>query len=409
MEWFLVDRARFEERYNCSFYDPQTIPRAARQHRLLGVLIIACYFVFVGAYLPCLYAMLSGEHRRKASYRLMFLLGLIHVLDLQFCGLLTGVLAIMGAVYCEHPTLIFVSGAIAVACWCASTMTSMILGLNRCCELYSGRLAAAVFGGWRMGVWCALPVGWFVFIAGWTPPGIFYGVQLACPHIGYFEDAAGRYTNLPHTANNFVVCSTEFLVYATLIGLYVRMTRGQGAVAKSAAGRERKQPEVLSQLSCASAERAERGESRPIRPNREHTVPNKRRELDANSGLKLKKHPALQPFVQPSTVQIYVQIILVGTIHFVAGFTYVLMQFFDVDFYATLVASTFYLLSQGAPPLIYLTLNRSIRNVLRARLGLRKEAAGASRATPGRSVAPLPAGRTHPPEVSTVSRISSGV
>ncbi|KAI6243435.1 hypothetical protein M3Y99_00099900 [Aphelenchoides fujianensis] len=354
MEWFLVDRAFFEERYNCSFYDPQTIPRAARQHRLLGVLIIACYVVFVGAYLPCLYAMMSGEHRRKASYRLMFLLGLIHVLDLQFCGLLTGVLAIMGAVYCEHPTLIFVSGAIAVACWCASTMTSMILGLNRCCELYSGRLAAAVFGGWRMGVWCALPVGWFVFIAGWTPPGIFYGVQLAWffkqaarfPHIGYFEDAAGRYTNLPHTANNFVVCSTEFLVYATLIGLYVRMTRGQGAVLKSAAGRERK---------------------------------------------------------------IYVQIILVGTIHFVAGFTYVLMQFFDVDFYATLVASTFYLLSQGAPPLIYLTLNRSIRNVLRARLGLRKEAAGASRATPGRSVAPLPAGRPRPAEVSTVSRISSGV
>ncbi|KAI6186064.1 hypothetical protein M3Y98_00092200 [Aphelenchoides besseyi] len=313
MEWFLIERNKYERLYNCSFYDYQRIPVEQRQHKFLGLVIIVSYALFMTCYVPCLYAMMASEHRRKASYRLMFLLGVIHVLDLQFCGLETGILAIVGAAYCEHPILIYVSGSIAVACWCASTMTSMLLGINRCCELFSSHLANLIFGSWRIGFWILLPIIYFVFISGYTPPGIFYGVQLAWffnPHVGYFEDTNGRYVNMPHTINNFVVCSTEFLIYITLIALYIRATKSQSGAMKTAMNRERK---------------------------------------------------------------IYIQIILVGTIHFIAGFTYVLMQFFEVDFYATLVASTFYLLSQGAPGIIYLSMNRSIRNVLRAKMGLKKE------------------------------------
>jgi hypothetical protein len=48
------------------------------------------------------------------------------------------------------------------------------------------------------------------------------------------------------------------------------------------------------------------------------------------------------------------------------------MQYIPVNFYTTLMASTFYLLSQGFPPVIYLAVNRTLRNVLLKKLGLRK-------------------------------------
>lgn len=44
----------------------------------------------------------------------MILLGFIHLTGLQVSGLLTGLLAIQGSVFCSHPTLIYVAGAVGV-------------------------------------------------------------------------------------------------------------------------------------------------------------------------------------------------------------------------------------------------------------------------------------------------------
>jgi uncharacterized membrane protein YesL len=114
MEIMLFEPKRFNLLYNCSFYDYNIIPVEKRQHKFLGVVIIICYVIFMPSYLACLYAMLNKDLRKKASYRLMFLLGVIHILDLQFCGLMTGVFAIVGVVYCQYPLLIYVSGSFAV-------------------------------------------------------------------------------------------------------------------------------------------------------------------------------------------------------------------------------------------------------------------------------------------------------
>jgi hypothetical protein len=86
-----------------------------------------------------------------------------------------------------------------------------------------------------------------------------------------------------HTLNNFIVCSSESLLYTTLIILYWRATRSISSEMKNAFKREKK---------------------------------------------------------------IYIQVILIGFIHFTASFFYVLMQYIPVNFYTTLTSSTFYLLSQ---------------------------------------------------------------
>ncbi|CAD5220770.1 unnamed protein product [Bursaphelenchus okinawaensis] len=61
----------------------------------------------------------------------------------------------------------------------------------------------------------------------------------------------------------------------------------------------------------------------------------------------------------------YIQVISIGSIHFIASVLYVVQQFMPVSFYSTLLGSGFYLMSQGLPPFIYLKYNKSIRNTLK--------------------------------------------
>ncbi|KAI6228824.1 hypothetical protein M3Y99_00147700 [Aphelenchoides fujianensis] len=303
MEVLLFDQQQYDLLYNCSFYSIESIPLEKRQHRVFGALLIVAYAICTSTYAACLYAMWRTKLRARASYRLMMLLAVIHITGLQACGLVTGILAIEGAVFCSHPTLIYVVGAVGMGTWGASTMTSMLLGINRCFELASGRWAAAAFGGWRIAFWLALPIGYFLFLFIFTPPPLFSGVLVAWsfnPHAAFFDDfEARRYSSTAHSANNLVVCSCESVIYGFLLAAYI-----------------------------------------------------------------------------------YIQVIAIGVIHFVASASYLLLQFVPMTFGGSLTASFFYFLSQGAPPLIYLAVNRTIRSVL---LKDRCSETAASQTTPSRS------------------------
>jgi hypothetical protein len=53
------------------------------------------------------------RHRRENScYALLFLVSVVDVIALNLLGLLTGVLGLLGVVYCQQPTLIYVSGCV---------------------------------------------------------------------------------------------------------------------------------------------------------------------------------------------------------------------------------------------------------------------------------------------------------
>jgi hypothetical protein len=65
-------------------------------------------------YCLILYAMLNTQHRNRASYRLMIMLGFIHIGGLQFSGLATAWLAIEGSVFCHHPKVIYWCGALGL-------------------------------------------------------------------------------------------------------------------------------------------------------------------------------------------------------------------------------------------------------------------------------------------------------
>ncbi|KAI6240340.1 hypothetical protein M3Y99_00465700 [Aphelenchoides fujianensis] len=269
-----------------------------------------------------MWAMMASKNRKEASYQLMFLLACIHCIGLQTSGLFVGLWSFRGAVFCSQPTVSYVVGCAAVGSWCASTLASQILGINRCFVLYNRSMANRLFGGWQRVVWLSLPIVFFVWMCGWTAPPIFNVLMMAYvydPHFGYFNDYEATYKNIVNTANNLFVACTESLIYGAMIVLYVRATRSASHEERRAASRDKR----------VGAEVVER--------------------------------------IDSISFQFYVQVLLVGAIHFITALTHVVIQFFSVTNHPSvlLVASIFYLLSQGTPPLIYIAVNRSLRNQMR--------------------------------------------
>ncbi|KAI6231406.1 hypothetical protein M3Y95_00378200 [Aphelenchoides besseyi] len=284
-----------------------------RKHVILGAVTLFTYAFFTILYVLVLFAMLLSEHRHRASYKMMIQLGVIHVIGLQASGGATGILSIEGAIFCTHPTLIYVVGCIGLTTWCGSTFTNMLLGINRCCELYGNGLADRLFSGRRVYVWMLAPLIYMFCVCFYSQPPLYSSIQMTAffnPFYGYFDDFGTIYHSSVHSSNNLFVCITELIIYTTLVILYMRAT----ALAS---------PEIRNSL---------------------------RREK-----------------------RLYIQIVMIGVVHFVASSCYVLMQFVSVNFFTTLTASTFYLLSQGLPGIIYLCVNRSIRRTLLAMVRLTVE------------------------------------
>ncbi|KAI6177870.1 Serpentine Receptor, class T [Aphelenchoides bicaudatus] len=191
-------------------------------------------------------------------------------------------------------------------------MTSLLLGFNRCCELYGGGLGQRVFGGYRFWIWISFPFTYLMYVFWFTPSVVFSSVQMTWlfdPHVDYYPDFGKTYYNKVHSLNNIILCSIESFLYATLITLYWKATRSSSVEIKNAFKREK---------------------------------------------------------------MIYIQVICVGVIHFMASSLYVFIQYVHVDSVITMIASTFYLLSQGFPSVIYLCVNRTVRNLVLSTLGLHK-------------------------------------
>ncbi|KAI6220695.1 hypothetical protein M3Y95_01023200 [Aphelenchoides besseyi] len=306
MEVLLFDKQKYDLLYNCSFYDIDKIPVESRRHPYWGVFFLSLYSTCFFLYIVCMIAMLTMEQRKQASYQFMILLGCSHLIGLQTSGLMVGIGTLKGIVFCSPnaSNIVYFAGCTATGAWIASTSTSQILGINRCFVLYKRHLAETIFGGWRIILWMCIPLLLAFYMFTFTVPPIFTSILMSYlynPHFGYFQDLGERYKSVPHATNNLFVCCTESLIYAMLIFLYLRATRSASNEVRTAVYRDKR---------------------------------------------------------------IYIQVVLVGMIHFTASLSYVLIQFseFFQNEYFIVITSTFYLLSQGAPPLIYISVNPTLRS-----------------------------------------------
>ncbi|KAI6208914.1 Serpentine Receptor, class T [Aphelenchoides besseyi] len=113
-----VKGPEFELNYNCSFYSVEDVPLEKRQHRVFAVIVFSLGVLFELLYLPCLYA-LSRKKLLQSNfcYKLMFLMTIEveqDMVTLAVTTLLPGYMSFYGLTYCSNPDLVYFFGAIII-------------------------------------------------------------------------------------------------------------------------------------------------------------------------------------------------------------------------------------------------------------------------------------------------------
>ncbi|KAI1694276.1 serpentine type 7TM GPCR chemoreceptor srt domain-containing protein [Ditylenchus destructor] len=188
MELLLFRHEEFERLYNCS-YNIDQVPLETRTHSLVGMSLIVLFVIFETAYIPCIFAIY--KHMKSSScYKLMFYIGVCDVLCLPITALVTGYFAITGAVYCSHPTLMYILGCIAPELWYAESFAAVLLALDRCLTINYPKLAGVVFDGRRTWYILVVPTLYTIWIGVFFKSAFFSGILCSWfynPHIGYLD------------------------------------------------------------------------------------------------------------------------------------------------------------------------------------------------------------------------------
>uniref|UniRef100_A0A914PA48 7TM GPCR serpentine receptor class x (Srx) domain-containing protein n=1 Tax=Panagrolaimus davidi TaxID=227884 RepID=A0A914PA48_9BILA len=121
----------------------------------------------------------------------MFYVGIIDVVCLFVNGLATGIFMINGYVFCSSPVLLQSSGSLGLGLWIAACDVGMILGINRCFEMYNTHVACSLFDDRKVYLWLMIPT--FHGFCAWlfSKPVFFNSFFMSWffnPHIGYYPD-----------------------------------------------------------------------------------------------------------------------------------------------------------------------------------------------------------------------------
>lgn len=122
MELFLFRPLDFARLYNCSLIEIDSIPIEKRRSIFCGIIFVILFFIYEvrvqftllnsliikALYLPCVLCI--WKHVRNECYKMLLFIGIVDMLALCIVGLFTGLMAIEGAVFCSHPTMIYIAG-----------------------------------------------------------------------------------------------------------------------------------------------------------------------------------------------------------------------------------------------------------------------------------------------------------
>ncbi|KAI1710981.1 serpentine type 7TM GPCR chemoreceptor srt domain-containing protein [Ditylenchus destructor] len=298
MDLFLFHTEEYNKLYNCTSYDVDNVPIESRRRPILGWLFIISFFVLETLYIPCVLSI--SKRLRYASFKFMFYIGIGDLIALWISGFLTGYLALTGAVFCSHPTVIYMAGNIGIGCWYVESLAAMFLAFNRCVEIWSPHLARRMFRDNLIWLWL-LPVTLYAFLGiFFTKPGIFNSIYFSWffnPHIGYLDDVHGVYTNVFHSIHNGIVC----------VGL-----------------------SILYVIFCITLALKRNHYQHQAQTSRQSRMP-------------------------------FIQVFLITVVNFVASSVYVSMNFIPISEALIVTGSLMWFLAHGIPPVIYLTMNATVR------------------------------------------------
>ncbi|VDO88107.1 unnamed protein product [Heligmosomoides polygyrus] len=306
-------------------------------------IVIGVCFIMYGIaaeliYLVVLKVMVRKEHRRLSCYKIMIALGLYDMFAIALNSLLTGYFWIVGANYCMMPTLMFVTGAIALetfaGLWCGACMNCFMLVINRLLDLWNKDIMQMLFKGDRTYIALLLPTTYSLYFMFFTPPLLFNSDHTAWFFSSFVVNHDGdMFFNYPHTANNLLIVVITCLLYVQYARVLLRYHKsGTGGL---------------------------------------------------TWGQKSVCFPFISRGFKIGESQFFMQSSSICMANLVAALIYVYMQFFATPSYFVLVGHICWQLGHGFPAFVYLFLNKTIQKEALLLLGIRRK-------SPVRSVSVVP-------------------
>ncbi|KAH7724167.1 CRE-SRT-23 protein [Aphelenchoides avenae] len=305
MEMYAFRREEYDRLYNCTFYNITMVPLEERQHTGMGAFFICIMLFFEILYIPCSIAI--WKHRENSCYKIMFYIAVNDMCCMWFNGFLTGYFAILGVVFCSHPTFIYICGNTALALWASETVAEVTLAFNRCVAICSPKWERILFRGYKTWLWMLIPTLYALYWWCYTMPILYSGIYMSWffnPHVGYFDDFGLTYDNPVHVNHNYFVIVGLTATYSTFaIMLFL-----------------------------------------------------KSKKISASGGQGTNQ--AQQNYSQK---MIFIQVVMISMINAVAAAIYVYQQFFRITQEIIYLGQFTWLLAHGIPPVIYLAMNKTLR------------------------------------------------
>ncbi|KAL3102485.1 hypothetical protein niasHS_001227 [Heterodera schachtii] len=215
MELFLFRHNEYEKLYSCVGFDINSIPVEHRQYKHEAILIMLLTVIYYILYTPCIISL--WKHKSENTcYTLLFFIGITDLSILWMIGLLHGVLALEGAMFCSHPTLIYFTGILITALWMVESSADLLLAIDRCTETISPWAWEILFSGYRIHIWllgiCMYALHWAFF----QKPALFNGmffVWMFNPYVGYQSVDESKYFVLLHLIHNVVIAISVPSIY----------------------------------------------------------------------------------------------------------------------------------------------------------------------------------------------------
>uniref|UniRef100_A0A914QD94 G protein-coupled receptor n=1 Tax=Panagrolaimus davidi TaxID=227884 RepID=A0A914QD94_9BILA len=139
----------------------------------------------------------------------MFLMGIYDALVLPCNGIITGIQVMLGAHYCNYPTLFYFSGVLPCVGFYGVMAVCALLALDRFLEMCFPKIASKAFSGNRAYFWMLFPICFQIY-AGFELLCVF-NINVYAMNPDPFFLIHGMENNINMTYQAFIICG-EMLV-----------------------------------------------------------------------------------------------------------------------------------------------------------------------------------------------------
>uniref|UniRef100_A0A914HSU2 Uncharacterized protein n=1 Tax=Globodera rostochiensis TaxID=31243 RepID=A0A914HSU2_GLORO len=339
MEVFLADFKQWEQLYNCSRVNIADVPLRERQQLVNGTVMLVLFVFFETLYLPCLVAI--WKHREHSCYKFLFYIGVTDVLMLPIQGMLSGIYSVFGVVFCSNPVFNFFIASCGAALFAAESSANFFLALDRLAETVSPKCGKLLFSGGRAWLWTIASSIFGLYYFYMVKPAVF-----APTYANWFMNPYQDFDNVTFDPNDYVnsvilyydgLLSFGFpAVYVIFVALFLRKLRMKKGVVQQ-------QPITIVAATNSTSQNVSTSKS-----------------VHFNVSTKSKKSSSAD-----YAKIVFIQVIAINGINVSTFVLYSIMQHLPMS--KALIITGFYCnyLMFGIPPIVYLLVNRTIRNECR--------------------------------------------